>query len=231
MKLPVGKREKTMLFAFAGILVVAAIYAAIQFGIGPQLTKYKKAKAEKEDLAGKIDEAWKEIKKQQQLRDENEVVKKELREIDEKYIMRPVFGNYRYEAEKVIKGIASNVNVKIASSSEVWPPEKAPAKQQKSQFSAYTIKVSAFLSYEETISYLTALQAENPYITVWELDVTPLDKGPQSVAPRHQVSFSVTWPIWNEDMKEADVKKMFAPEEERADDGAGADGKKGNGKT
>lgn len=229
MKLPaLGKKERTMLLAFAGILVVAGIYAAIQYGILPQIKSYKSAKAEEADYASKVAEGYDKLKKKADVLAQNEAVKKNLLDIYERYTMKPVFGNYKYEAQKLVNDIATNkAGVEISGLSEVWPLQDPPA--PNGRFRAYTLKLTAVLSYEELMTFFDEIERNNPYATIWEVSVTPLSVDAQNVAPRHTISFSVSWPVWIDGQKSPDdIRASLVPVESPGETpvaGKGADKK------
>ncbi|MCX7590005.1 MAG: hypothetical protein N2255_00085, partial [Kiritimatiellae bacterium] len=61
----------------------------------------------------------------------------------------------------------------------------------------------------DLVRLLSALETANPYLCVVSLSITPQTAGDPE---RHNVSFDVQWPVWNDENTLIDLERQFQEE-------------------
>jgi len=211
MKLPLGKKERLQILVIALLVVIGAIWAAIQFVVLPM----SKSRREAQTTIGEKEDALKagdaEIGSATGTDEEAGDIKATLREIDEKYVLKPEYDNYMIRAQACVDRIMTNCGVSVDSlymvGKQDMPP---PRKGSKPVMSAFVADITAKASYEALIKLLERIDDESPYFLV---SPPRISGGADPLV--HTVTFRLYWPVWNS----TNIVSSFSEQPEKTADG------------
>lgn len=194
-----GKKERLQLLAFGAVLALGALWALIQFVVVPMAKSRSTAKYEIIENEKKLDAGDAEVKTATGADDQARAARATLRDIDEKYILKPDYGNYLIRAQDCAKRIAAACNITNVDAVNpvgelVIPPSASPPKKgQKLRVKAYVVEVAVRATYDSLVKLFDLVDADSPYFLI---------TGPKIAAGQdpvlHTVTFRLYWPIWSD---------------------------------
>ena len=194
MKLPLGKKERLQILAIALIVVIGAIWAAVQFVVLPMSKSRREAKLKIGEYEQKLKEGDAEIGSATGADEDARSIKATLREIDEEYVLKPEYDNYMIRAQACVDRIMADCGVSIDSLNMVGKQDMPPPKKgSKPAMSAFVVEVTAKASYEALIKLLERIDNESPYFL---MSSPKMSGGADPLV--HTVTFRLHWPIWND---------------------------------
>ncbi len=202
MKLPADKAERNKLLAVVVILLVACIYVAYTFGLGPLLSNRKRDAQRRVELIDLLWQAERDIELLPHNRKTNQDLATAILKAsdEEQHVLRPNLGNYLLVAKDTIRTHADRLGIRLGTVTETAPPVVArarktdePAPDLKTAFVPYTVNVTLTEGFQAVARLVRALEEDNPLLCVTRLDIV----GQPDRSPRqHLISMDVTWPVW-----------------------------------
>ncbi|MDD5522867.1 MAG: hypothetical protein PHI84_18790 [Kiritimatiellae bacterium] len=189
MKLPEDKKERTKILVLIGIGVVVVLYLIVQFGILPYFKAKRDKLAKIEQVKIDIGNANREIAQHEKDKVENLDILRKITDVSDKYVIKPVLGNYKISASEVIEPITKKLNLKI----DQFRPVGLLSEASQTSFRAFSARLTTVCSYEELICFIREIENNNPLISVLNISIT--GQG-QENKEKHKVVFEVQWPAW-----------------------------------
>ena len=199
MKLPENKKERIQMLVLLGISVLALLYFAIAFGIKPIIKNKKdriakiaeletKARDLKALLAQASGDSW-EIKQ----------ALAKIKEYSDKYLLQPRLGeNYFLGASETVEQWFKDAGIdKDAVKASVSETGKVPVQQAEAArraVSAYKIRIVLQCDLLELIRLVKIIEDSSPFLCITDLGI----RAQTGVPEKHQVAFTVEWPVWTE---------------------------------
>jgi hypothetical protein len=190
MKLPTDKKERMKVFLMIGIGVALVLFVGIFYGIAPVLKSRSDTQAKILELKAQLDQAVKESKQSQPDIAKSREALLKLKNISEKYLLRPILNSYVLPAQDVIETEAKKLGIKAAVT-EVSLGE-IPGRQS-TKTKAYTAHVALECGYNQFIKLVQRIEAANPYFCITAISITGQ---PAKDPRRHSITFDIQWPTW-----------------------------------
>ncbi|NLB55234.1 MAG: hypothetical protein GX811_05625 [Lentisphaerae bacterium] len=197
-------KEQLQILILSAIVLCGALFAGVYFWLLPMLEESKITKAEVKELELKMNTARQYIQKTSEFKLKHQDSVGRLKYYD-RYIPKPVLGNYRIEMEKDLTSCAEGLPVTFESFTDAGISEIG----QKSLFQIYKVRVNCKTGTEELIRLLEKVSVMYPLVSVTEIAISPIDGTPM----QHKISFVVGWLIWKDpfNIPESITKPLTAP--------------------
>ena len=201
MKLPEDKQERMKIFALIGIGVLIVIVLAY-LGI-KSLRESKSAKiATLEELHKQQKSANIEINMMSRDNEVNRETVTEIIEISDKYVLRPVLGNYLLKAKEILKKYEKELDIKFE---EIRDSGISAVPHGARVYNIYTTRIRVECSYHDLIRVIREIEADNPYSCVTTISIATLADDPE----KHTINFDVQWPVWADPEKSVELVKQL----------------------
>lgn len=199
MKFPEDKKERIKILALIGIGAVILL-VILYYGFSQIASKKKATVAKSDELKENLRKANQEIDQMSKDRKANTETLRKIADLSDKYMLKPILGNYSLSAQDAIERHAQSVGVATDEAllqirelgiGEIIAPtaEKSPAVK------GYTVHVSLFCGYSDLTLFIKEIEASNPLLCV--LNVSVLRRPPPEIEA-HAVNFDVQWPVWTD---------------------------------
>lgn len=194
MQFPKGKKERLQIAAFAGVLVIGALYALFAFVIQPYRESYAKCLSSIESTTSKLKTANEFIAKNKNAKDKCEELRTALREIDKAYVLKDEYNNFNIKAGEYITSTFAMPGVSLdpPSDGQIFVIPRAPRNSFKSFVVNISCKVTGRRSYENLIDLFKKIETDNPYMSISKVNIAAALPGTMAQA----VTFTISWPIW-----------------------------------
>lgn len=200
MRLPTNKKERMQVLVLIGMGVVVVLVVLVQFGLMPLLESRNKLREDREELRARLDKARRELRASTQVQAEFDDVTARLESIAADYLLKPILGSYLVGATETVEARAREAGFPLEDVQERGIQAiRLRAKETSTRYSAYSVQVNGQGSYDQIVSFLTAIEASNPFVCVTEIKVMGQADAPE----RHRVTFRIEWPIENESVPAA----------------------------
>ncbi|HBA85826.1 MAG TPA: hypothetical protein DCZ95_17220 [Verrucomicrobia bacterium] len=191
MKWQEKTKEQKNILVLIGLLSVAVLFIAYQFGLNPLFSGKAKVAQEVRDLQAKLAAGEEIAGREEKISQEVSVSNEEQHQADEHHIV-PRENPLSWVTEKVYFN-AREVGIEIDSVAEVGSPltsRERTDKQQKN-FGSYSVRIVAQCGYRDLIRLVKVLETSNPYLCVSGISVVSQDR----TAEKHLISLVVEWPM------------------------------------
>lgn len=187
-KLDSEQKKKLFLFALLGVL---GVYVLVSFLLTPIIHGHRAAVQELSTLQADLDKAQRLMTRESIMRDQYDKVGKELEVIADQYVP-PADNPLSWVAEQVY-GSARGVGIEIESVADLGTPSLPWARQAEDlrAYIPYRVRVVTQCSYSQLVELVRALETQNPYLNIAEVNIV----GQAEDVERHMVRLSVDWPF------------------------------------
>jgi hypothetical protein len=211
VKLPEDKQKRVKILVAIGMGAALVILGVVQGIIVPLARVRKEKRARIEECRNGLEEARRQIRAAAATLDQNAEALQAISEISDRYVLRPVLGNYLLEATETLEGHAHNADVQLQSIREVGISEIPSEGGGERALKSYTVRVDLQCSYRDVARLLREIETSSPYLCLTALTIS----GQPEVTPEvHQVSFNIQWPIWADPETPARLKEQMEEETE-----------------
>jgi len=201
MKLPEDKQERMKIFALIGIgvlIVVVLAYLGIK-----SLRESKSTKtATLEELHKQQKSANTEIDMMSRDNSVNRETVTEILEISDKYVLRPVLGNYLLKAKEILKKYENKVDIKFE---EIRDAGISAVPHGARVYNIYTTRIMIECSYHDLIRVIREIEVDNPYSCVTSISIATSANDLE----KHRIKFDVQWPVWADQEKSVELAKQL----------------------
>ena len=210
MKLPKNRKERIQILLLITLGVAGVIFAIAQLGVAPQIKARKEALATISSVQKKLKEATADIDRANKLGDKNKEIRAALRKIDEKYIIKAAYDQYRLAVTPIVERAAKIAGVQLREHSAIsGQGQFGVVKGGKDKFArvlkGFKVQLSGTAGYEDLTDMLQILETENPYVSISDISIARTGDN-----RRHTVTFTMLWPIWQSEA----TAESFAEEKE-----------------
>lgn len=215
MKLPEDKQARMKVLILIAIGTVAVLYVA-QLGV-KSLRKSKKAKtARLQELEEQQKKATLEIRRMPRDLELNRETVKKIKEISDKFVLKPVLGNYLLKAREIIEQYAKKLDIVLEDIREAGISQVPRRRGRKTDrtFHIYTARVTLDCGFHDIARFLREIKSSNPYLCVASLEIAGRPKEPEE----HKITFDVQWPIWADYEMPGRLEEQLKEEEGEEED-------------
>lgn len=196
MRLPANKKERVQVLALIGIGCVVMLTIIVQFIVMPFLGNRKKLDESRAEYAAKLEKADRELKASAQIQEEFDDVTARLQAIAADYLLHPILGSYQVSVTEALEPRARDTGFMVENVQErgIQPIRLRAKDTSPRPYSSYSAQVNGQGSYAQTVAFLKAIEAWNPFVCVTEIKIN----GQPDSVERHRVSLRIEWPIETE---------------------------------
>lgn len=200
-----ASRKKIAILAVIGAVFV--IYVGNTFLVKPMAATKKKIATGQVKLEEDILKAEQRIKQIEETRRKaaDQIVSLARDVLHVNHALVPRLDNYDVIAQEAVErwsGEAGVSNPDVTRSRVVAITQGFKRKKTTAAFKGYRAPVSATCSLADCVKLLETIEADNPYVTIGGVAIT----GRPTDAERHNVRFSLRWPVWSGETMHADLQ-------------------------
>ena len=193
MKMPATKKERMLLFALIGVVVVVLAVVAVLWGLFPLLDTRRSLEASLESRREQMKKAKRELDYAPSLQKSFDEIVSRTEKIRAENILRPILGSYLVGVSEQIEYEARVTGVRIEEIREVGVvniPQKG--KDVASQtFKSFVVQVNGEGTYGSLCRFLQRMEDRNPYFSLSEISITGQSDNPEL----QRLSARMEWPI------------------------------------
>lgn len=193
MKMPATKKERMLLFALIGVVVVVLAVVAVLWGLFPLLDTRRSLEASLESRREQMKKAKRELDYAPSLQKSFDEIVSRTEKIRAENILRPILGSYLVGVSEQIESEARVTGVRIEEIREVGVvniPQKG--KDVASQtFKSFVVQVNGEGTYGSLCRFLQRMEDRNPYFSLSEISITGQSDNPEL----QRLSARMEWPI------------------------------------
>lgn len=195
MKLPESKKDRMVFFALIGVVAIAVIFVAIQWGLLPVLDSKRNLETTLIERQEKLKKARRELDYAPGIQKDYDDVTAQIEKIKRENVFRPILGSYLVGVSEQIESAAQATGVKIEETREIGVvdiPRKAKDTALK-EFKLFAVQVSAYGTYEAITRFLLQMEERNPFFSITDMTITGQPDKPEE----QRMSVRMEWPIEN----------------------------------
>ena len=219
MKLPDDKQQRIKVLIVILLASILGVLGIVQGIAKPLLTAHRSKLDRLQQCQDGIEEARRRIGQAKGVEEHNRELLEKIKQRTAPYLLQPVLNNFLLSATAIIEqraqesGISTTPGVYEIGLSEL--PGQSSKRDKGSYFKGYSARVTLDGGYGDVVRLIREVETSNPYISITSLTI----KGNQSAPERHDIQFSVQWPIWADPEM---ATKLSEGEAGRGDDGTQA---------
>lgn len=193
MKLPVGKKERIILFSGIGVVTLGILFAVVQWGVLPLFESRHDLEASLDQQRMKLKKARRELDYFPGLQKNYYDIIGRLARIRSESIQRPILGSYLVGVSEQVDQCARLAGVKVDDVREIgvgeMPHRQKPA--TPSSFKIFSVLVYAQGSYETLSHFLQRIEETHPFMCVSEIGIVGQADNPEV----QRLTARMEWPI------------------------------------
>lgn len=193
MKMPDTKKERMLMFALIGVVVVVLLVVAVLWGLLPLLDTRRSLEASLESRREQMKKAKRELDYAPSLQKSFDEIVARTEKIRAENILRPILGSYLVGVSEQIESEARASMVRIEEIREVGVvniPQKGKAPSEQT-FKSFVVQVNGEGTYAALCRFLQRMEDRNPYFSVSEVTITGQSDSPEL----QRLSARMEWPI------------------------------------